>query len=96
MVWRIRLVAALLPFWLTGMSWAADDDKVQCDFAAAQKVSFPMIGDADRKIIDLYDAAWPIFRLAQRVTFGANVSAVSGNPVGESGSGKPAFGYALM
>jgi peroxiredoxin len=48
---------------------SADDDKVQCEFAVSMKATFPMIGDSDRKIIDAYDAAWPIFRLAQRVTY---------------------------
>jgi peroxiredoxin len=48
---------------------SADDDKVQCDFASSIRVEFPMIGDSERKIIDAYDASWPIFRLAQRVTY---------------------------
>jgi peroxiredoxin Q/BCP len=55
---------------------SGDDDKVQCDFAAAVKVAFPMIGDSERKIIDLYDASWPIFKLAQRVTYVVDESGI--------------------
>lgn len=52
---------------LVGVSHDALDD--QCRFAEALQVGFHLVPDPERKIIEAYGAAWPIFRMAKRVTF---------------------------
>jgi thioredoxin-dependent peroxiredoxin len=52
---------------LVGVSHDALDD--QCRFAEELQVGFRLVSDLTRKIIDLYGVAWPIIKLAKRVTF---------------------------
>jgi thioredoxin-dependent peroxiredoxin len=47
---------------------STDSHEVQCDFANTMKVPFPMIGDADGKIVAAYGVKWPLLKLSQRVT----------------------------
>jgi len=53
--------------YLVGVS--PDDHPTQCSFAAETGVEFPMIGDNDGKLADLYGARWPFVRRYRRVTF---------------------------
>jgi peroxiredoxin Q/BCP len=48
---------------------SADAMEAQCSFAEALELPFPLIPDPERKIIDLYDAGWLLFKVAKRVTF---------------------------
>ena len=48
---------------------SADSHETQCDFAAKENVSFPMIGDASRSIGKSYDALWPLLAVNQRITY---------------------------
>lgn len=47
---------------------STDKHEVQCAFAEKMAVPFPMIGDADGKIVEAYGVKWPLVKLAQRVT----------------------------
>lgn len=46
-----------------------DDPRTQCEFADAMAVKFPLIGDHDEDVIDAFAVAWPVLRLARRVTY---------------------------
>jgi peroxiredoxin Q/BCP len=48
---------------------SVDDHQTQCDFAAATKAGFPMIGDAGHEVSRLYGVLRPYLRLDRRVTF---------------------------
>lgn len=48
---------------------STDDPNVQRDFAASLDVTYPMVGDPDRKLTSQYDVLWPIIRVARRVTY---------------------------
>jgi thioredoxin-dependent peroxiredoxin len=48
---------------------SVDDFETQCDFAAAMQASFPMIGDEDLSVSQLYGVLRPFLKLAKRVTF---------------------------
>lgn len=48
---------------------SVDDHVTQCDFAAATHAGFPMIGDADHTVSNLYGVLRPFLRLDRRVTF---------------------------
>jgi len=52
---------------LIGVS--VDNFETQCAFAKQEKVEFPMLGDADRKLSELYGVLWPVVRVDRRVTF---------------------------
>ena len=41
----------------------------QCEFANAEGVKFPMLGDPSRDIARSYDVLWPLLNVAQRVTY---------------------------
>jgi len=60
---RIRALGAEL----IGVS--VDNFETQCAFAKQEKVEFPMLGDADRKLSELYGVLWPVVRVDRRVTF---------------------------
>ncbi len=40
-----------------------------CKFAEWAGASYPMIGDADRKLAKAFDVLWPIVSIAKRATF---------------------------
>ena len=48
---------------------SVDDHETQCDFATAQNVGFPMVGDSDHGLSKLYDVLRPFLRLDKRVTY---------------------------
>jgi len=48
---------------------SVDDHETQCEFATAQNVGFPMIGDGEREVSRLYGVARPFLRLDKRVTY---------------------------
>ncbi|MCS6913014.1 MAG: peroxiredoxin [Myxococcota bacterium] len=48
---------------------SGDSHERQCAFAAAQGVTFPLVGDSDHAIAKSYDVLWPLFSLARRVTY---------------------------
>ncbi len=48
---------------------SCDEMPRQCEFAAAQSVSFPMIADPDRAISHAYDVLLPIIHISHRVTY---------------------------
>ena len=48
---------------------SVDDFETQCEFAAAQQAHFPMIGDEDLAVSQLYGVLRPFLKLAKRVTF---------------------------
>lgn len=52
---------------LVGVS--TDDEKTQCEFAAANRVPFPIIPDHGRAITRAYEVLWPVMNVAQRYTF---------------------------
>lgn len=52
---------------LVGVS--TDDEKTQCEFAAATQVPFPIIPDEGRAITRAYEVLWPVMNVAQRYTF---------------------------
>jgi peroxiredoxin Q/BCP len=60
---RIRELGAEL----VGVS--VDSFETQCAFAKAERVEFPMLGDPDRRLSNLYGVLWPLVRLDRRVTF---------------------------
>ncbi len=47
---------------------SVDDHETQCDFAGANKVDFPMIGDPEHAVSDLYGVVRPFLKLDRRVT----------------------------
>ena len=48
---------------------SVDDFETQCDFATASQAQFPMIGDEDLAVSQLYGVLRPFLKLAKRVTF---------------------------
>ncbi len=48
---------------------SVDDHQTQCDFAAATKASYPMIGDDSHEISRLYGVLRPYLKLDRRVTY---------------------------
>ena len=48
---------------------STDSLATQCDFAKANAVSFPMMGDADKSIARNFAVLWPLVGVAKRVTF---------------------------
>jgi peroxiredoxin len=48
---------------------SVDDFETQCDFAGATQAGFPMIGDEDLAVSQLYGVLRPFLKLAKRVTF---------------------------
>jgi peroxiredoxin Q/BCP len=48
---------------------SVDDHQTQCDFAARERVRFPMIGDMDHEISRRFGVIRPFLRLDKRVTF---------------------------
>lgn len=48
---------------------SSDEAAVQCEFGRRQKVNFPLIADADRRIANAYGVLWPMFGRARRTTF---------------------------
>lgn len=48
---------------------STDSLATQCDFAKAHDVSFPMVGDADKRIARAFGVLWPLVGVAKRVTF---------------------------
>lgn len=48
---------------------STDEQQAQCDFATKERVSFPLLPDADEKICRAYGVKWPLLSRAQRVTF---------------------------
>ena len=48
---------------------SADSNERQCEFAAAEKVSFPMVGDSSRELGKAFDALWPLLNVNQRITY---------------------------
>jgi peroxiredoxin Q/BCP len=48
---------------------SVDDFKTQCDFVAATKAPFPMIGDSSHEVSRLYGVLRPYLKLDKRVTF---------------------------
>jgi thioredoxin-dependent peroxiredoxin len=48
---------------------SVDDHETQCDFAAATRAPFPMIGDTNHAISRLYGVVRPFLKLDRRVTF---------------------------
>ncbi len=60
---RIRALGADL----IGVS--VDNAETQCAFAKKEQVEFPLLGDADRRLSELFGVLWPVLRLDRRVTF---------------------------
>jgi len=48
---------------------SVDDHQTQCDFATAQNVGYPMVGDSDHEVSKLYAVLRPFLRLDKRVTY---------------------------
>lgn len=48
---------------------SVDDHKTQCDFAKSLRVTFPMIGDKDKRISKSFGVLWPLIGFDRRVTF---------------------------
>jgi peroxiredoxin len=48
---------------------STDGLDTQCRFATRHQVTFPLIGDADRRICRDYGVLWALIPLAKRVTF---------------------------
>lgn len=48
---------------------STDNLATQCEFARKQRVSFPLVADADRRISAAYGVLWPLIVRARRVTF---------------------------
>jgi peroxiredoxin len=48
---------------------SVDDFETQCDFVAATQARFPMIGDEDLAVSQLYGVLRPFLKLSKRVTF---------------------------
>jgi len=60
---RIRRLGAEL----IGVS--VDKFETQCAFAKQENVEFPLLGDSDRKLSNLFGVLWPLVRVDRRVTF---------------------------
>lgn len=60
---RIRELGAEL----VGVS--VDSVQKQCDFAKAENINFPLIGDEDRGISEPFGVLWPVLKVDRRVTF---------------------------
>ncbi len=52
---------------IVGVSHDALDD--QCRFSESLELPFYLVPDPERKIIEAYGVAWPLFKMAKRVTF---------------------------
>lgn len=52
---------------IVGVSHDALED--QCRFSESIDLPFLLVPDPERKIIDAYGVAWPLFKMAKRVTF---------------------------
>jgi peroxiredoxin Q/BCP len=52
---------------IVGVSHDALD--TQCRFSESLGLPFVLVPDPDRKIIESYGVAWPVFKLAKRITF---------------------------
>lgn len=52
---------------LVGVS--LDSQSRQCEFAAAEKIDFALIGDSSQQISDAYGVRWPLTRRDRRATF---------------------------
>lgn len=48
---------------------STDDGPTQCRFADFMRAPFPLIADPRGEITRAYDVRWPVFNVAQRVTF---------------------------
>ncbi|MEW5850869.1 MAG: peroxiredoxin [Myxococcota bacterium] len=48
---------------------SVDEPSVQCDFATAERVRYPLIGDDQRLLGKLYDVVRPVLRVEKRVTY---------------------------
>jgi peroxiredoxin len=48
---------------------SVDDHETQCKFANATAATFPMVGDGDKRISDLFGVVRPLLRFDKRVTF---------------------------
>ena len=48
---------------------STDKHETQCDFAKSLNLTFPMIGDSDKRIAKAYGVLWPIVGLDRRITF---------------------------
>ncbi len=60
---RIRALGAEL----VGVS--VDKPQVNCDFARAENIEYPLLGDSDRAISEKFGVLWPLVRINRRVTF---------------------------
>jgi peroxiredoxin len=60
---ELRLVGANV----VGIS--TDDADTQCRFAESLEAPFPMVGDPDGAIAELFDVRWPVVGVARRVTY---------------------------
>jgi len=60
---RIRALGAEL----VGVS--VDKFEAQCAFAKQEQVEFPLLGDSDRRLSELFGVLWPLVRVDRRVTF---------------------------
>ena len=56
-----------LGFEVIGIS--TDSADTQCRFATKHGVSYPMIGDEERKLSRAYDVLWPLIPFAKRVAY---------------------------
>jgi peroxiredoxin Q/BCP len=52
---------------LIGVS--VDNVAKQCAFAKQERIEFPLLGDSDRTLSELFGVLWPLLRLDRRVTF---------------------------
>jgi peroxiredoxin Q/BCP len=52
---------------LIGVS--VDKYETQCEFAKAESIDFPLLGDETRVISESYGVVWPIYRRDRRATF---------------------------
>ena len=65
---------------------SVDSAERQCEFASAEGVPFPMVGDASRTISRSFDVLRPILGVSQRVTY----------VIGPEGRIEAAFHHELM
>lgn len=65
---------------------SVDSAERQCEFASAEGVPFPMVGDASRAISRSFDVLRPILGVSQRVTY----------VIGPEGRIEAAFHHELM
>jgi thioredoxin-dependent peroxiredoxin len=48
---------------------SCDDEKTQCEFSNASKLPYALIADPEAKIVQLYDARWPLLDRVRRMTY---------------------------